>query len=239
MKTAKTVAFIFARGGSKGVPEKNILPINGQPMLALGIQIAQQIQEVSSIFVSTDCPKIAKIAKANHAQIIMRPHHLASDSAPEWLAWQHAIKYVQSTHGNFDKFLSLPPTAPCRQLDDVRRCLDALTSKVDIVLTITPSQRNPWFNMVTKNSGDFLKLVNGTETVKRRQDAPKCFDIATVAYVSRPEYIMNTNGLWEGQVRGVEVPNERAIDIDTPVDYAIARFISEQYIPSLPSPSHA
>ena len=87
--------------------------------------------------------------------------------------------------------------------------------------------------MVTKNCKELLQLVNEGNSIKRRQDAPQCFDIATVAYVSRPDFIMNSSSIWDGKVRGVEVPYERAIDIDTHVDYEIARFIKEQYIPSL------
>lgn len=239
MTTPKTFAFVFARGGSKGLPGKNLLPIAGHPMLAHGINIACQLGEISQVFISTDCPKIADVANSYGAEIIMRPDHLASDTAPEWLAWQHAISHVQSGHGNFDRFLSLPPTAPCRSIADVERCLNALTSDVDIAITTTASQRSPWFNMAIKSSKEFLQLVNDGSSIKRRQDAPQCFDIATVAYASRPDFIMNARSIWDGRVRGVEVPYERAIDIDTPVDYAIARFIKEQYIPTLSKQDNA
>lgn len=233
MATLKTFAFVFARGGSKGLPGKNLLPIAGLPMLVHGINIAHQMEQVSCVFVSTDCPKIADVANIYGAKIIMRPARLASDTAPEWLAWQHAIQYVQADYGDFDQFLSLPPTAPCRCIEDVQRCLSALTSDVDLALTTTASQRSPWFNMVTKDRNEYLELVNDGNSIKRRQDAPKCFDIATVAYASRPDFILNSNAMWDGRVRGIEVPYERAIDIDTSIDYAIARFIKEQYIPSL------
>ena len=208
-------------------------------MLTHGINIACQIEEISKVFISTDCPKIADIASSYGAEIIIRPAHLASDTAPEWLAWQHAIEHARAEHGNFDRFLSLPPTAPCRCMSDVQRCLNALTSDVDLVLTITAAQRSPWFNMVAKTSTDLLKLVNDGSSIKRRQDAPQCFDVATVAYASRPDFIMSASSIWDGRVRGVEVPYERAIDIDTPADYAIAKFIKEQYIPSVTGQDNA
>ena len=195
MATSKTFAFIFARGGSKGLPGKNLLPIAGHPMLAHGVTIARKIEEVSKVFISTDSTKIADVGKSYGAEIITRPDQLASDMAPEWLAWQHAIDHVRSKYGDFDRFLSLPPTAPCRCITDVRRCLKALTDNVDLVLTTTPSQRSPWFNMVTKSSNELLELVNNVNTIKRRQDAPQCFDIATVAYVSRPNFIMDSRSI--------------------------------------------
>ena len=239
MLSPKTFAFVFARGGSKGLPGKNILPIAGHPMLVHGIHIAQEISEIASIFVSTDCNKIAEISASYGANIIIRPAHLASDTAPEWLAWQHAIEYTQSEYGPFDRFLSLPPTAPCRSVSDVQRCLDALTPDVDLVLTTTPSHRSPWFNMVVEGCSGYLELVSGGDTIKRRQDAPKCFDLATVAYASRPSFVLGARNIWNGKIRGVEVPCERAIDIDSPVDYAIARFLKEQYIPRLHNPNDA
>jgi len=227
----KTCAFVFARGGSKGLPGKNILPIAGLPLVAHSIQTAQLLDSIEGVYVSTDCQDIAAIALAAGATIIDRPAELASDTAPEWLAWQHAIQWVQANHGNFDRFLSLPPTAPCRSVNDVQRCLDALTSDVDLVLTMTPSHRSPWFNMAVQKRDGYLGLVKSDDKVKRRQDSPICFDISTAAYVARPTFILGSRGIWDGRIRGVEVPLERAIDIDTDVDYAIARFLKEQYIP--------
>jgi len=233
MLIPRTFAFVFARGGSKGLPGKNLLPIAGHPLLAHSIRVAQQISEVASIFVSTDCSKIAEIGAAYGAEIITRPEHLASDTAPEWLSWQHAIESVQSSYGVFDRFLSLPPTAPCRSVDDVKRCLDALASDTDLVLTTTPSHRSPWFNMVVQSSNGYLELIKAGDEINRRQDAPTCFDLATVAYAARPKFVMGATSIWDGRVRGVEIPSERSVDIDTPVDYAIARFLKEQYIPTL------
>lgn len=225
----KTHAFIFARGGSKGLPRKNILPIAGLPLIVHSIHIAQQLGNIERIFVSTDSREIAYIAEGAGAEIVERPAELASDTAPEWLAWQHAIQQTQSKYGCFDRFLSLPPTAPCRNVCDVQRCLDALTLDVDLVLSITPSHRNPWFNMVVENRNGFLGLAKSDDVIKRRQDAPQCFDLSTVAYVAHTSFIMKATGIWDGKVRGIEVPAERAIDIDTSLDYAIARFLKEQY----------
>jgi len=208
-------------------------------MLAHSIRVAQQISEVASIFVSTDCNKIAEIGAAYGAEIIARPEHLASDKAPEWLAWQHAIESAQSRYGAFDRFLSLPPTAPCRSVDDVKRCLDALAPDADLVLTTTPSHRSPWFNMVVQSSNGYLELIKTGDEINRRQDAPACFDLATVAYAARPAFVLGATSIWDGRVRGVEIPPEHAVDIDTPVDYAIARFLKEQYIPTLMEPEDA
>jgi len=233
-----TCAFVFARAGSKGLPRKNLLPINGVPMFIHSIRTAQMLGDINGIYVSTDCKEILSLALAEGAEVIDRPVELASDTAPEWLAWQHAIKWVETNHGYFDCFLSLPPTAPCRSVADVRRCIDALTPDVDLVLTMTPSQRSPWFNMVIKRSDECLDLVIPDSAISRRQEASACFDLTTAAYVSRPAFILSSSGIWNGRIRGVEIPPERAIDIDTPVDYAIARFLKEQYLPNLEAFGH-
>ena len=89
------IAFIFARGGSKGLPGKNIKPLCGKPLLHYAIDVAKQVPEISKVFVSTDCDDIANCARDAGAEVINRPAELASDTAPEWAAWQHAIRYVQ------------------------------------------------------------------------------------------------------------------------------------------------
>lgn len=225
---SKVCAFIFARGGSKGLPQKNILPIGGLPMLVHGVRIAQQLDNVAGVYVSTDCGEIAAIAREAGAKVIIRPAELAGDSAPEWLAWQHAIQFVQECYGNFEYFLSLPPTAPLRKLEDAENCLAALRSDIDIVITMTPARRSPWFNMVSKDKTGMVSPVINKDVIYRRQDSPHCFDMATVAYASRPEFILSADKIWDGRVAGVEVPIERAIDIDTPFDFALAKFVMEQ-----------
>ena len=223
----KTFCFIFARGGSKGIPKKNILPIAGLPLLVHSINLAKNIEEIDKIFVSTDCNEIAEIANKENVDIIKRPSELAQDNSAEWLAWQHAIKYVQASEGKFDRFLSLPTTAPLRIKEDIERCLFALNEDVDLVLTMSKANRSPWFNMVTADSLSMVNLIFKDSGIKRRQDAPDCYDLTTIAYVSRPEYIINSSSMWDGNVCGVEIPRERCMDIDNPFDYSVAKFLME------------
>ena len=103
-------------------------------MLVHSILLAQQLDKVDKVYVSTDCDEISMIAQDSGAEVIIRPAELASDTTPEWLAWQHAIQAVQDRHGSFEYFLSLPPTAPLRKLEDVENCLAALQPGVDMQL---------------------------------------------------------------------------------------------------------
>ena len=100
----RTVAFIFARGGSKGLPRKNVLPFQGKSLLVHSIDLAKNLEEVTDIFVSTEDSEIAKIAEKHGVNVINRPNSLAKDNSPELLSWKHAVSYVQETFSSFDKF---------------------------------------------------------------------------------------------------------------------------------------
>ncbi len=222
----KTFCFIFARGGSKGLPKKNIKPLLNKPLISYSIKIAKEISEIDKLFVSTDCKEIAKIAESKGAIIINRPKEIAQDNSPEWIAWQHAINWTYERYGTFTKFLSLPATAPLRSKIDVLNCLNAFKSSNDVIITMTESSRNPWFNMVKKNDDKTIDLVlKNTNKISRRQDAPVVYDLTTVAYVLNPNFILNNDSLWDGKVKGVFIPKERAIDIDDEFDFKVAEMM--------------
>lgn len=228
MINQRTFAFIFARGGSKGLPGKNIMELGGFPLLAHGIRLAQAMDRVERVFVSTDDAQIADVATQFGADVIDRPQALATDTASEWMAWQHAIRHVRTLGLNFDVFLSLPATSPLRNAQDVVNCLDALQDEVDVVITVTPSARSPYFNMISIDAAGQAHVVLGTAQFKRRQDVPPVYDITTVAYVARPDFILRHTQLFEGRVRPVIVPKERAVDIDDGYDFKLAQVILNQ-----------
>lgn len=224
----KIFAFIFARGGSKGVPGKNIRSLAGKPLLVHSIEIAKRVPSISKIFVSTDSHEIAKVGLENGAEIILRPDELARDDSPEWEAWRHAINWLNDRSEDFDVFLSLPATSPLRNVSDIESCLAQLDHETDIVVTMTETTRSPWFNMV-RQEGNYIRLLSqGGDVYTRRQDAPKGFDMTTVAYVMRPDFILNANNVFEGRVKGVLIPNERAIDIDTEMDFLLAEILMKK-----------
>ncbi len=224
----KTRAFIFARGGSKGIIGKNLVKFNGYPLIAHSILLAQKLNCIEKIYVSTDSDQIADVSIKYGVSIIKRPKNLATDDSPEWLSWQHAIKNSIVNDGDFARFLSLPTTSPLRIESDIKKCLDALNNKIDIVITATESKRSPWFNMTTIDSNGLTKLVINDGSYVRRQDTPNCFDLSTVAYVSTPKFILKNNRIWEGNVATVLIPPERAIDIDNQLDLDFARFLSNR-----------
>lgn len=222
----RTYAFVFARGGSKGVPGKNIRELAGKPLLKYSIEQAKEIDAVNKVFVSTEDPDIAAVARDSGAEVINRPKKLAQDDTPEWLAWQHAIKWLQDRGDHFDVFLSLPTTSPLRNKEDVKKCLNKLDDGFNFVITITETNRSPWFNMVQRSdNGTLSLLMEGNKSYSRRQDVPKAYDMTTVAYVTRPEFIINNKKIWNGRVCGVKIPPERALDIDIELDWDFVEYM--------------
>ncbi len=223
------VAFIFARGGSKGLPGKNIRLFGGKPLIAWSIEQAKAVSRIRRVIVSTDSAEIAEVAMKYGAEVpFIRPAHLATDDAPEWLAWRHALEYVREEEGQWpDAMVSVPVTAPLRQAVDLENCLDAFVrGGVDMVITVCEARRNPYFNMVKMNHDGTVGLVIPTVNVfARRQDVPVVFDMTTVAYVTNPAFVLKHDAIFNGRVRAVEVPVERSIDIDTIIDFQVAEFL--------------
>jgi len=225
------VAFIFARGGSKGLPGKNIKMFAGKPLIAWAIEHAQAVQSIRRVIVSTDSEEIAAVAAQYGAEIpFMRPSYLAKDDSSEWLSWRHALEFIRKDEGSFpDAMVSVPVTAPLRQPEDIHRCLERFSAgDADVVITVTEADRSPYFNMVRENSDGSVDLVISPKlAIARRQDVPVVYEITTVAYVVNPEFVFSSDAIFKGRVHAVHIPKERAIDIDTLLDFRIAEYLLE------------
>lgn len=228
----KYVVLICARGGSKGLPGKNIKPLNGIPLIGWSINIAKQIDRVSRIVVSTDSDEIADTALQYGADVpFIRPEGLAQDDSPEWLVWKHAIDYLESYDGeDIDAIVVLPVTAPLRSVSDINDCIDMFEKfDVDSIITVSEASRSPYFNMVVNGSNGYSSLVNRPKSqITRRQDAPEVFDMTTVAYVVDANFVKNHNGIFEGRVKSVIIPRQRAVDIDNLMDFKIAELMLKE-----------
>ena len=230
----KIVAFIFARSGSKGLPNKNIKLLAGKPLIAYSIEQALATKRIERVIVSTDSNEIAKVAIDFGAEVpFLRPYELATDDSPEWLSWRHGLEYLRTSTGSLPQVMvSLPPTAPLRNNQDIENCLNEFEKNdSDVVIAVTDAHRNPYFNMVKTNMDGSVGLVNNMETsISRRQDAPTLYDVTTLCYVAKPEFVLNHNSIFEGRVKSVHIPIERSIDIDSLLDFQIAEFLKSKEI---------
>lgn len=225
----KVTGLICARGGSKGVPNKNLRNFAGKPLIYWTIKQALETTEIHSVYVSTDSEEIAEVARAAGALIpFMRPNDLSTDTSPEIDTWKHAVCFLEEElHIHSDTIAVLPCTSPLRLPIDVSNCIQLRKAmNADIAVSICESERNPYFNMVEKSTdGTVQVLMQQRKQVSRRQDAPLVYDLTTVAYAFDPKYIRTATSIFEGKVVGVEIPRERAMDIDTMFDFEVAEFL--------------
>ncbi len=221
------VALIFARSGSKGLPGKNLKVLGDKPLIGIAIECALKISRIKRVIVSTDAEEIATVSRRYGAEVpFLRPAELALDSTPEWHAWQHALNYLKDFEGSLPKsMVSLPTTSPLRSVVDVDNCINEYEKGLsDVVVTITNSHRNPYFNMVKEDaSAEFVLVNKPDQIITQRQRTPTVFDLTTVCYVANSQFVLTNNGIFEGKVGAVRVPQERAIDIDTEFDFDIVQ----------------
>jgi N-acylneuraminate cytidylyltransferase len=228
-----TWAAIFARGGSKGVPGKNLRQVGGVSLIGRAVQIAVATPGIDHVICSTDDYKIAEEASDFGADVpFLRPGNLSTDESPEWDSWQHLSGYLMEQGAEFgDTLVVLPATAPLRETIDVESAIKiSRETGADVVVSVAPAHRNPWFNMVTVDSHMQAEIVfkRGVTNVHRRQDAPEVFDVTTVAYVTSLGFVVSASSMFSGRVAASLVPVERALDIDTELDLEIAEFLHQR-----------
>jgi N-acylneuraminate cytidylyltransferase len=224
----RVLGLVCARGGSKGVPRKNLRKLGGRPLVAWSIASARACPLIDRVILSTDDAEIAETAKAFGAEVpFLRPAELARDDSPEWLVWRHALSEMERFGFAADYLVVLPPTSPFRDVPDVEGSLRQLhATGADIVISVTDASRNPYFNMVELDArGEARLCKRPTGGVVRRQDAPKVYDITTVVYSTRADFVLRAGGTWEGTVQAVHIPALRALDIDTEMDLRFAEFL--------------
>ena len=223
------IALICARGNSKGIKNKNLLKFKNTTLIGNAIKQAFKSKFISRVVVSTDSRKIIKESIKHNAEVpFVRPLKLGKDNSPEIDTWKHAINFFKKNKERVDYIVCVPTTSPLRKISDIDNCIKiAIKKKLDIVFTVTKSAKNPYFNMVTVRNKKLKLILRSKKKVFRRQDSPKCFDLTTVCYVFKPEYILKIkNNLFKGNSGYIEIPKIRAIDIDDREDYEIAKFFS-------------
>lgn len=224
----KTIASICARGGSVGVPGKNIRILHGKPLIAHTIEQALSAKFIDTVYVSTDSPEIAEVARQCGAHVpYLRPAELATSNAAKVPVIQHLCDWVSLNDGGFDRVVDLDPTSPLRTVDDIEACLSLLDADTDAVITAFESEKNPYFNMVEKKSDGNIGLVcQPAGMLVARQQAPHVYSMNASIYVWHRHTL--SKGLWCGRLKLHVMPRERSIDIDSPLDFAIVEMLMAQ-----------
>ena len=221
---------ICARGGSKGIKNKNLRPLAGKPLIAHSIQQARESGVFDAIAVSSDSAAILETARrfgADHA--IERPAELATDTAPKIPVIRHcAAEVEQATGARFDVIVDLDATSPLRNLDDIRGAVALLEeSGAANVVSGMPSRRSPYFNLVELDQGGRVVLSKPpSASIARRQDSPPCYDLNASVFAWTRKALFSDNDYALGDdTRLFVMPEERSIDIDTETDFQFVEFI--------------
>lgn len=221
----KTFALIPARGGSKGIPRKNIKLIAGKPLIAWTIEAALRSSLLSAVVVSTDDPEIADIARRAGAQVpFMRPAELAQDQTPGLDPVLHALDQLPQ----FDSVLLLQPTSPLRTKDDIDACLQlALLHKALSVVSVSEADSHPyWAYRVT--AGQALTRFVDAEPIARRQDLPPAFTLNGALYFAKVNWLRSSGSMLGPDTLAYVMPKERSVDLDTPLDWKFAELLLKE-----------
>ena len=218
-------AFIFVKKKSLRLPNKNIKKLGRKYLFEHSIISAKKIKKLKKIFISTDSKFIANYSKKKYdVEIIRRPSKLSKPNSKELDAWKHAIKFVEKKYGFFDFFTSLPVTSPLRNISDVNKCINLLKVNTDLVVTIKKANRNPYFNILKKKGDFYSLLLDKKENYSGHNEFNDIYDMTTVCYCGKTNYIKRANYLLEGKIKAVYIPFPRSIDIDDQNDLEIARY---------------
>lgn len=223
-----TIATICARGGSVGVPGKNIRELCGKPLIVYSIEQALANARIDAVYVSTDSPAIADVARNAGARVpFLRPAELATSSAAKIPAIVHLVEWVEQHEGPVDRIIDLDPTSPLRIQADLDACLALLDEQADNVITGYEAEKNPYFNMVEQTDDNHIQLVKQLKSpIVSRQTAPKVYAMNASIYVWHRRTL--NQGVFQPQTRLHIMPRERSIDIDHEIDFQLVSLYMQQ-----------
>ena len=219
----RILGLIPARGGSKGVPRKNVRPLWGRPLITWTIEAARASQLLTRTIVSTDDPEIAEIARAAGAEApFLRPAILAADDTPTLPVVLHALEMAEKTDQPFDAVCLLQPTNPLRTAQLIDDCIrQFISSEADTLVSVlpVPAKYNPHWVYFSDLDGS-LRLSTGVEPpISRRQDLPPAFHREGSIYLTRRRVLVELHSLYGARTIGYPVDPEWSINIDTPADW--------------------
>ena len=220
---------ICARGGSIGVPGKNIRDLCGKPLIGWTIQQAFASKITDQVFVSTDSPDIADIARRFGAQVpFLRPAELATSTAGKLPVIKHLVEWVEANQGPVRAIVDLDPTSPLRDVLDIQTCFGMLDTDTDVVITGYEADKNPYFNMVElKSNGFYERVCLPSNEVLGRQSAPKVFAMNASIYVWHRHSL--SSSLWDfPKIKLHVMPRERSTDIDHEIDFDLVALLMKK-----------
>jgi len=230
----KILVTICARGGSKGIPKKNIKPLNNTPLINYSINNAKQIKDKwgAEIIISSDCEEILKKGELMGIETeYKRPDFLSGDEAGKIDTIKHALLYKEKKHSiTFDYLIDLDVSSPLRNIFDIEKGFNILLEDIEMIslFSVNLANRNPYFNMVEKKGKNSLKLViKPKKFIVRTQDAPAVYELNASIYFWKRKACFKQIGPFCKKTFFYEMPYERSIDIDNLSDFKMVEFFSK------------
>ncbi len=228
----KILGIIPARGGSKGIPKKNIKLLGGKPLLEYTAKAAQASKLLSRVILSSDDNEIIKVAKNIGLEVpFIRPENLSQDDTPTLSVIKHALEFFEAKNEKFDAICLLQVTSPFREEDLIDRSIQKFENEnLDSLISVreVPTDFNPHWIFET-DSKDHLKIATGDEKIiSRRQELPKAFHRDGAIYITRTDVILEQNSLYGKSIGYIESKNDRYVNIDTPDDWRVAEEITKK-----------
>ena len=213
---------IPARGGSKGIPLKNIYPLNGKPLLEYTIDVIKGAKlKNTDIVVSTDSDKIAMVAKKREIEVVERPQNISGDHASTEDALIHAIEWMKQRHQmNYDAVITLQPTSPLRKIETLQsfiKCFEENLGVYDALISFTESYSDYW---IKNSNGDFKRLQENAP--RRRQGRAPLYIENSAYYVTEIQALIKTRSILGTKANGFIISEIEGIDINEPIDLKIA-----------------
>ncbi len=224
----KTLYLIPARGGSKGIPGKNIKLFCNKPLICHSIDHAREAGALDEdICVSTDSEEIKRVVEGYGLPVpFLRPDYLATDGCGTYEVILHALQWYKDMGQEFDRVVLLQPTSPLRTAEDIKGACELWNPGLDMVVSVTEAHTNPYYNAFEPDNNGFLRISKGKGKLTRRQEAPPVYEFNGAVYV------MSVKSLLSGPLSSFAkripylMPQERSVDLDTPLDWVIAETLA-------------
>ena len=241
MSVHPVLGIIPARGGSKGLPRKNIRPLGGLPLLAHTLRCAEMSPIVDRVIVSTDDAEVAAVARAHGGDVpFVRPDELSRDDTPMMPVLQHALRAVEAQDGRrYASVLLLDPTSPARLPDDIARAVDMLAAApadIDGIVACSRPSFNPFWVGVTAKNGWLERATDVGQTYARRQDVPTFYRVNGALYLWRRDFVLGADASWltAGKHLLLEIPEARAFSLDDEREFRLLELQLEHGLLNFP-----
>ena len=222
----KPLVIIPARGGSKGIPHKNIKLLGGKPLICRAIDNARSVAPDTDICVSTDDSEIIQVVEDYGLKVpFIRPTELAADNSGTYEVLLHALSFYEQQGRTYDTIILLQPTSPFRRDEDISEALKLYSPDIDMVVSVTEARANPYYNCFETDSDGFLHVSKGDGKYIRRQDVPKAWEYNGAIYIINPQSLKRESLGKFKRRRMYEMDELHSLDLDTPLDWRIAELL--------------